>query len=82
MPTRRVDGFHWTAEVTVPRTEKHSWAQNKNIDIICATAERAMEIVRQQEPTVVIHVIRKVGRFNGTMYVDEAVFDPEPETSH
>ena len=72
---KNVDGFHWTAEVTIPKSDENKWNRNINIEVICGTFERAAEIVREAEPTAVIHVIRKVGKFQGRMYVDEAVFD-------
>lgn len=77
MAVRSVEGFHWVVEATDPPDEGRHWRRNVSFNVICADADRALEIVHDAAPAAEVHVVRKVGKFAGSMLVDEAVFAPE-----
>lgn len=59
MIIQRTDA-HWVCEVSLPATDEHKWRRNYTFDVICATAERAIEMVKTVEPECSIIVCRKV----------------------
>jgi len=65
-----VSGKHWVIELTLPVDATHKWVRNKSLNILCDTAERAVEMARKIEPACTIHVCRTVGRFDHNWYLD------------
>lgn len=71
---QRIDGFHWAVETSIPSDGNHRYAQNRSFDILCNSAQRAIDIVMEVEPTATIHSVRKVGKFATHCYVDAIIF--------
>lgn len=62
MTVRAVTDGHFVVDFSEPRTTQgRPWNANVSIDVVCDTAERAIELVRQRHPDARVHVVRRVG---------------------
>lgn len=66
MATRRHFVVEFTVEVERPNAPPYR--SNKHLDVLCSTAERALEMMREQFPSAVVHVVRSVG--SGEVLID------------
>lgn len=54
---------HFVVEITeVGHQGERTYTANLSLDVICGTAERAIELMRQAHPEAVVHVVRRIGR--------------------
>lgn len=62
---------HFVIEFTVEHTydSGKKWRQNLTLDVLCSTAERALEMLRVEHPSAVVHVVRRVGS-NRSVLID------------
>jgi hypothetical protein len=60
---------HFVVEFTVERAydSGKTWRQNLTLDVLCSTAERALEMTRAEHPSAVVHVVRRVGSNNAVL---------------
>lgn len=61
---------HFVIEYVDPPTEERRWAQNRSLDVVCDSAERAIELLRTVSTVGRIDVVRRVGT-NRAMIIDE-----------
>jgi tRNA pseudouridine-54 N-methylase len=57
------EACHFVIEYTIERTNSSgaTWRQNQTLDVLCSTAERALQLMRGWHPDAVVHVVRRVG---------------------
>jgi hypothetical protein len=68
-----ISSAHFLVEFSIPADPPdRRYSQNLVFDVICATAERALVLVREQYPNAVVHVVRRVGG-RKKMLIDEEV---------
>lgn len=60
---------HFVIEYVEPATEERRWAKNCSLDLVCETAERAIELLRTVSPEGRIDVVRRVGT-NRALLID------------
>lgn len=62
MTVRAVTDGHFVVDFSEPRqTQGRTWNANVSTDVICDSAERAIELVRERHPEAKVHVVRRVG---------------------
>lgn len=71
---KTIQGGHFTVEYSEPHTiagSQHTYTRNGSLSVVCATAERAAELLRWHSPDATIHVIRRAGSTKTVLIDDE-----------
>lgn len=72
---RKVTGAHFIVEFS---NKGPRWTQNNSVSVLCTTAERALEIIREHYPDATVHVVRRVSP-NTVLLMDKLAAFKEPK---